>query len=290
MFGNIVSLEGEDLLEAKEQFTLPILGQLSYFLPASIVVACKKNKTKYILIAIIFSIISALLTISKTALLLTVVFFLIAVSKFTPSITDNYIYKRFNTYKFIFIPILILFMFVYNNNKRQSATNRDMEFVESSSVNSVWGKDNFSQNMFLNYCYFVQPWSNFNYNVLYNKENGKIGGNTLSQFAKKIGVKPQKIRKKNPYFFNTHTYLTDYYLDFGFVFGCFMSFLLGMFIYYCYSRFGNSDDPLLISFYILVAYATIMMFFSNHFNIGYLLNYFMTFGFTSFLIRKNIIK
>lgn len=288
MFGNITQLEGSEMIEAKENFSLPIIGQLAYFLPASIVVAAKKDNTKLIILSVFFSFLAALLTISKTAILITFIFIVIAISKYNPSITLNPIYKKINSLKFIIIPVLLIALFIYNNNIRQEATSdREMAYVEysESTVFSQFGTGNFTQNMFLNYCYFVQPWSNLNYNIENNRREGSFGGNTLAQFGKKLGIKTHPISKIQPYFLNTHTFLTDYYLDFGFFFGVVMAYILGMFIYYCYARFGLSDDPLLISFDILVSYATVMMFFSNHFNNGYLLNYFITFGLVSFFTR-----
>lgn len=287
LYGNIASLDGEEMLEAKKNFSIPVIGQLAYFLPASIVIACKKNNTKLIFIALAFSFLAAIMTISKTALLLTLIFFLISLTKFKPSIMETRVYKLVDRFKFVIIPFLIIVMFMYNNNKRHDAdSNNEMAFVESSSSN-VWGTDNLAQNMFLNYCYYVQPWSNLNYNIEYNNKPGSIGGNSLAQFGKKLGINTYPRQKVQPTFFNTHTFLTDYYLDFGFFFGILISFLMGILIYSCYVKFGLSDDPLLISFYILIAYATVMMFFSNHFNNGYLMNYFITFGLVSWFTRLN---
>lgn len=287
MYGNIASLDGEEMLEAKDQFILPVIGQLAYFLPASIVVACKKNNTKLIIIALVFSFLAALLTISKTALLLTLIFFLVALTKFHPSIMDTKPYKLVDKFKFVVIPFLVLVAFIYNNNRRHDAGSSDeMSFVESS-LSNAWKTDNLTQNMFLNYCYYVQPWSNLNYNIENNSGSGAFGGNSFAQFGKKLGINTHPRKKVQPTFFNTHTFLTDYYLDFGFFFAIIVSFLMGVLIYICYMRFGLSDDPLLISFYILMAYATVMMFFSNHFNNGYLMNYFITFGFVSWFTRIN---
>lgn len=285
LYGNIASLEGEEMLEAKEQFVLPVIGQLAYFLPASIVVACKKNNTKLIIISLIFSFLAAFLTISKTALLLTLVFFIIAISKFKPDIIYTKLFKLLDRSKFVVIPVLVLSMFIYNNNKRIAASGRDgMSFVESSYT-TMWGNDNFTQNIFLNYCYYVQPWSNLNYNIENNHSTGSFGGNSFAQFGEKIGLNTNPRPKIQSTFFNTHTFLTDYYLDFGFFIGVIICFLIGIIIYFCYIKFGLSDDPLLIAFYILIAYATIMMFFSNHFNNGYLMNYFITFGLVSWFSR-----
>lgn len=214
---------------------------------------------------------------------MTLVFFIIAISKFQPDILQTRVFKLFDRFKFVIIPVLVLGMFLYNNNKR-IVDSDEMSFVESSSA-TMWGTDNIAQNMFLNYCYYVQPWSNLNYNIENNHLAGSFGGNSFAQFGKKLGINTHPRRKIQPTSFNTHTFLTDYYLDFGFFFGVIVCFLLGNLIYYCYIKFGLSDDPLLIAFYVLIAYATIMMFFSNHFNNGYLMNYFVTFGLVSLFSR-----
>ncbi len=283
MYGNIATLEGEELLEAKEKFSLPVIGQLAYFLPASIVVACKKNNSTLIILASAFSIVAALLTISKTAMLLTLLYFIIGTTEFQPTITHSKLYKMADRYKFVAIPILLIVVFMFNNNKRHGE-DTNMTYVETST-SDLWSNSNLVQNLFLDYCYYVQPWSNLNYNIERNHNQGAIGGNSFSQFGKKLGIHIKARHKIQPYFFNTHTFLTDYYLDFGPVFAVIICFLLGILIYTCYSLYGLSDDPLLISFYILIAYATVMMFFSNHFNNGYLMNYFITFGLVSLFSR-----
>lgn len=287
-YGNIAALEGEEMLEAKKQFVLPIIGQLGYFLQASILVACKKNNTKLIVIATLFSFLAALLRITKTALLVTTLFFIVGVIRFHPAITGSRLYKIADKFKFVVIPVLVILMFMYNTNKRNEAARGDngMNYVERSS-STLWETSFLAQILFIDYCYYVQPWSNLNYNIENNHNEGTIGGNSFAQFGKKLGIHINAKKKIQPYFFNTHTFLTDYYLDFGPVFAIIISFLLGILIYTCYSLFGLSDDPLLISFYILIAYATVMMFFSNHFNIGYLMNNFITFGLVSLFSRAS---
>ena len=89
-----------------------------------------------------------------------------------------------------------------------------------------------------------------------------------------------------PAFLNTHSFITDFYLDFGYFGAMLASFILGCIIFYCYRKYGLSSDALLVSFYVLISYATLMLFFSNHFIIGYLLNYYITFGGYYLLMRK----
>lgn len=285
MYGNIMDLEGAELTEAKTNSVVPFFSQFAYFLPASIIIACKKNSTKLILVSLFFSLIAALFTITKTALVMMVLFFAMGIYIFRPSFTNTLLFRFFLRFKFVIVPILLVLMFMYNNNKRNISDTRDMEYVEYSGVQDEWGTSNLAQNLFLDYCYFCSPWYNLDYNIRRNNMDS-FGANTFSQFFKKIGANAGSNPKLNPSFLNTHTYLTDYYLDFGFIGSIVASFLLGFFIYFCYARYGCSDDPILISFYVLIMYATCMLFFSNHFNIGYILNYFITFGLTSFITRK----
>lgn len=284
LYGNILALEGDDLVEARTQ-KVNFFNQLAYFLPASIIVACKRDKTIEVVLAIIFSTIAALMTVSKTALVIESLFIIMGIAVYHPSFTQTYFFQTVNKFKLIWIPILTVVMFAYNNNKRNVTETNDMEYVERSGTVEIWGTDNIAQNFYLDYCYLCSPWSNLDYNIRFNKAD-HWGANTFAQFAKKIGATTKTNRKINPSFLNTHTFITDYYLDFGFIGAIIASFVLGFFIYYCYSAFGLSDDPMLISLYVLIMYATCMLYFSNHFNIGYILNYFITFGLTSLITRK----
>lgn len=275
-FGNVLSLSGDELLDAKAGTGIPIIGQLAFFLPVTIIIACKKNNTKLFVISLTISVLAALMTVTKMAILVSAVFAIIGLNYYKPDFIRSKAMTLARKTAIIWIPLLLLFAFSSNNSIRREAQGSSVDFIEKSNV-KIGSSSEVTEGLFLNYLYFASPWSNFDYNIRYNHVKGH-GINTFAQFAKRVGVKVETVEKIQPSFLNTHSFLTDYVIDFG-TFGCIVAcFLLGIFISLCYHRYGCSDDPLLLGFYSLVAFATCMLFFSNHFNNGYLLNYFISFG------------
>lgn len=278
LIGNPMAMSGDDLMEAKDKFTLPLVGQLAYFLQAAIIVACKNNRSKQIMLSIAACVLMSIVAVTKTGMLVTALFVIVGLNRFKPDILHNKYFRKLVRTAWIWLPVLLIAGFIFNNSMRREASGEDeFKYVKRGQSEIVDHKSQFAAAMYLNYMYFCSEWGNVQYNLDHNHNDGH-GANTFNQFAKKVGVELHKARKMQPAMFNTHTFLTDFYLDFGYVGAPIASFLLGAIIFCCYRRFGLSNDALLISFYALVAYATVMMFFSNHFIIGYLLNYFITFG------------
>ena len=70
--------------------------------------------------------------------------------------------------------------------------------------------------------------------------------------------------------FNTHAYLSDFYLDFGVVGAIVMPFFLGCLVKWSYVASEKSNDVMVISIWICFAFGTLNLFFSNHFTgVGY---------------------
>lgn len=277
IYGNPLGMEGEEALEAKQNFTIPIIGQLQYFLQASIIVACKNNNSKQIIFSFLISLFVAVISLTKTAMLVTVLFTLIGFLKFKPRILYSKKIKILRKYAYIIVPALLIFGFIFNNTFRRVAQSSNLDYVESLRPEILSDKSELSQNMYLNYLYYCSPWGNLQYNISYNHSHSN-GNNSFAQFAKKLGITLEPAEKIQPSFLNTHSFITDFYLDFGYFGSILASFILGYIIFFSYRKYGLSNDPLLLSFYALISYATVMLFFSNHFIIGYLLNYYITFG------------
>lgn len=290
LYGNTLDMSGEELLESKEKMSIPFFGQFAYWLPASIIIACKKNVSRWIVIATVASFIVALMSVTKTGMLIALMYLTIGLYIFNPDILKHRFVILIKKYSFIVLPVFIISFFIFNNSLRHEASSDlEMSYVEKSN-SKVWSSTyEFGQGMFLNYLYYCSPWSNLDYNIRKQHKKG-YGSNTVAQFAHLLRLPEHRVEKLNPTFLNTHSFITDYYIDFGFFGAVIASYVLGIFIFFCYRKFGCSDDPLLLSFYILVAFATFMLFFSNHFNQGYLLNYFITFVGYSSISRKLKLK
>lgn len=65
--------------------------------------------------------------------------------------------------------------------------------------------------------------------------------------------------------FNTFTFICCGFKDFGYWLSILSSLFLGFFVKKMYSRYLISKSPFDVTSYILVALATVEMFFSNHF-------------------------
>ena len=125
------------------------------------------------------------------------------------------------------------------------------------------------QPFFPSYMYMTTPLSNFAYLVEINNEQTN-GAMTLwpiiSTFQLKRLYDFEEIAKQFrlwPY--NTHTFLADFFLDFGTVGLVFLPIILGLLVYFMYVRSLRSIDVLVHAEYMYFSYAVLMMFFSNHF-------------------------
>lgn len=77
--------------------------------------------------------------------------------------------------------------------------------------------------------------------------------------------------------YNTYTYLTVLWKDFGLIGAILISFCLGLFVSFVYQRFRQSDSPFITAAYALNAVAVLEMFFSNHF-------FYLVYPFTAVII------
>lgn len=290
LFGNILEMEGTEMLETREKYSIPLIGQLAYFLPASIIIACRNNNSRLICLSIFLSLLAAFMTITKTAILVCLIFVIIGFTKFNPDILQTKHIKILKKTSLFWFPVLLIYVFILNNSVRHDAgTSTSMDYIERSGTMLVDDYTDFGESMFLNYLYYCSPWGNLQYNIDHNSMVG-YGKNTFAQFGKKFGIEVDTVEKIEPTFLNTHSFITDFFIDFGYLGAIIASFILGFLIYFFYRKFGISDDPLLLAHYALICYATTMLFFSNHFTNGYLLNYLITFGGYSALFRLIHIK
>ena len=88
-FGNVLALSGDALLDAKQGVDIPIIGQLAYYLPASIIIACKRNNSKLIIITIAISLFAALITVTKMSILVSFFFIMVGFIRFKPNIIKS---------------------------------------------------------------------------------------------------------------------------------------------------------------------------------------------------------
>lgn len=146
--------------------------------------------------------------------------------------------------------------------------------------------------LMLPYLYLTTPWNNLQFVI--ETQNTRTYGLWLlrpmlayfsldSNFVDQYRLVPYSS-------FNTFTYLSVLFKDFGYWGSCFGSVLLGLFVKYVYSLYKNSNSAFIIACYALTSCAVAEMFFSNHFfSQSYPFTIILLF-FIYYILRKVIIK
>lgn len=158
----------------------------------------------------------------------------------------------------------MLFAFSFANKERGNYDAKEgLDYYQT--YNQVeWNAD---ASLFLPYMYFETPWVNLQFVTETQQQSthglwmakpilGYVG--KAKQFEKEYDLIPYSS-------FNTFTFVTVAYKDFGYWLSVIMSFFLGWFVKKVYTRFVMSKSPFDITAYILTGLATAEMFFSNHF-------------------------
>lgn len=168
------------------------------------------------------------------------------------------------------------------------------EFFDSGNekFNELFGKRivfNGPSVLRMPYMYFVSAWTNVQY--IMQTQNTRTYG--LWMIKPLIGYFQLDSLFGDTYMiypyssFNTFTYITVLFKDFGYWGSGIGSIILGLFAKWVYRRFKSTDDALDSACYAMCAIAVLEMFFSNHF---YELSYPFTIIIISFIYRKLSMK
>lgn len=117
------------------------------------------------------------------------------------------------------------------------------------------------------YMYFISSWNNLQY-VMQTQTSHTYGLwsiKPLLGYFQLDNFFSASYSLKSYSSFNTFTYITVLFKDFGILGSTFLSLFLGLFVGYVYEYKYLSTDYLDICCYSMVACATAEMFFSNHF-------------------------
>ena len=126
---------------------------------------------------------------------------------------------------------------------------------------------NYSAYLFLPYMYLETPWVNVNHVLL--TQNTRTYG--LWMVKPILGYTGLKDFFENEYHleayssFNTFTFITVGFKDFGFWLSIISPLFLGFFVKKIYTRFLVSKSPFDTACYIAISLATFQMYFSNHY-------------------------
>lgn len=241
----------------------PQLQALFWFLSVTAIVCAIKTKKKIMYVFCAYIILSSLLSghISKMGVLLQCITILVCYDKyFVDSRAD-----RIKLYLLIGLgTLLMIFAFSFANKDRGKYDSEDGLNYYITQGNINW---DYNSALFMPYMYCATPWTNLEYVV--ESQNTRTNGLWLIKpVLGYVGLdeKYEEEYELTPYSsFNTFTFISVSFKDFGFFGSIIISICLGYFVKKIYSRYQISKSPFDITSYILVALATAEMFFSNHF-------------------------
>lgn len=159
--------------------------------------------------------------------------------------------------------VFMVFAFTFANKGRGNDHSGD-SFSSYENQGVEW---NYSIGLFMPYMYITNGWTNLQY-VMETQDTRTNGLWTLKPLLGYMQIKDSfeseyTLQSKSS--FNTFCFVTTGFKDFGFWLSVLPSLLLGFYCKKIYSRFRVSRSPFDVATYILVALATLELFFSNHF-------------------------
>jgi hypothetical protein len=242
-------------------FLVPFLYSIFWlFSIPAIVFALKTKEKKMILVVLIYILLIASIKLSKTAVLLYILTFLISLEKFYSFSGKQAVWlKIFTGFGIIFL----IYAFSFANKERG-----DYDADEGLEYFTRQGGDwQYDSAFFLPYMYIATPWTNLQY-VIETQDTRTYGLWVLKPLINYFQI-DEDFKKEYtlvPYSsFNTFTFIAVGFKDFGYWFSTLASLILGFFVKKVYSRFLVSQSPFDTATYVIFSLATVEMFFSNHF-------------------------
>ena len=261
---NVKSLEIQSvlffLLSLTGHIFHPIASIVWMFSVVSIVCALKTRKKTMLLFAVAIFLVSALGVTSKSTMLTYCIAFIICFEKYYVPAAKR---KKWTRIALTLGVMFMIFSFSFANKDRGSYDSEE-GVAQYESTGIQW---DYSAGLFMPYMYLTNGWTNLQY-VLDTQDSRTYGLWTIKPL---LGYIQMKDMFKNEYkmtsysTFNTFSYMTYGFKDFGYWLSVMMSVFLGFFVKRVYSRYCISKSPYDVASFILVAQATLELFFSNHF-------------------------
>lgn len=228
--------------------------------PAIICALKSKNKLLIVFVLVLF-IGSSLGFLSKSAVLTYIIALLIGIEKYYIN-TDR---DRKKVAVLSLVGVFVMVMAFSFANKDRGA----QDFSETVDYYEEYGDVDWSSPdaLFLPYMYLTTPWANLQY--LTETQDERTYG--LWLIRPLLGYLQLDDNFKSSYqmraysSFNTLTFISCNFKDFGYWFSIITSILLGIFVKKIYTRYKRSRSALDVACYVFVGLAVLEMFFSNEF-------------------------
>ena len=249
---------------------------------ASVSIACSlKSKKKKMLPFVAFVILSSALSghASKLGILFECVTILVCYEKYYVKTRE----QRKNIILMVLAGIVIMISAFSFANKDRGDYNSDdgLSYYEKSGKVD-WSYD---ASLFMPYMYLTTAWTNLQY-VTETQQTQTYGLWVIKPIMGYLGLDDNYKREYRLFSyssFNTFTFITCHYKDFGYWGSVVISFLLGLFVMIVYRKYEVSQSVLDVGSYISVALGVAVMFFSNHF-------FMQSYPFTAYIMFELIKK
>lgn len=251
-----------DVNLAKSRYILPIIGQFTIFLPVTILIAFYKRNKFLIFLSMVLNAVFSIIIASKFHIFFNAIFFAFAYFRYN----GKEIFKINPVYLIVGSVAAIPFVFEAIFSVRDS-TDQTVYFWRNEAVFEWDFLNNFGDYTYLPYLYLTSPWSNFSY-IFDLSPPFSFGAKTIYSIASVfqldglLSASEKMVRMPQ---FNTHAYITDFYLDFGVIGVVFLSYLLGVVVKWSYKNSIKRRDVLSEGVWISFGFASFLLFFSNHF-------------------------
>jgi len=264
-------------------YAIPIISQFSIFLPLSIICAFQQKKVYKILLSISLSLFFAIITVSKFSILLSLMFIIYSVVKYG----GRYYISSMIRVSLLAMPLIVMLLFTMTHDLRNEHEQSEYQWRQQIST-EVDFIETYGDFIYLPYLYVTSPWSNLAH-AIEVQENYTYGLTSIRPFISILQLDDLYQLDKKPIFqwpMNTHAFIADFYRDFGLIGVMLLSLLLGVFVKHTYLNAESANDALHDGLWVVVGFATSMMFFSNHFtSVGYPFITLALFTFYRYMIR-----
>jgi oligosaccharide repeat unit polymerase len=201
---------------------------------------------------------------SKLSLLLHVLTILICYLKYF-----DWKKHKLRLFFFALLGVVIMFLSFSAINIKGRGTSTKQDQTDMVDAYQQYGRFdwNYSSSLFLPFMYLESPWGNVEY-VVETQDERTYGLWTLKPLLGYVGADvffKEKYELVPNSSFNTFTFVSVAFKDFGIWLSVISTLLLGFFVKKVYTRYLISRSPYDVACWCTVALATVEMFFSNHF-------------------------
>jgi len=242
-------------------YLIPSLASILWlFSIPGIVCGLKVKEKRMFIVVITYILFTATIQISKMGVLIYLITILISIDKYH-ILSGKKGAKKIS----VVLSILILIYSFSFANKDRGDYDADVGlsyYIEQGDTD--W---QFSSLIFLPYMYIASPWTNLQY-VTESQDKRTNGLWTIKPFISYFGLDKyfkQEYTLASYSSFNTFTFITVGFKDFGYWFSILPTLIIGFIVKKVYSIYLVSLSPLNIATYVIFSLAIILMFFSNHY-------------------------